>query len=59
MSDEDGPVIAREFYKDLFKLGGAAYDARNAAYALHHAVWHMRKSGVPASRWAPFVHYGV
>ena len=59
MNDKDGPVIAKEFYKEIFKFGGENYDARNAAYALHKAVKCMRKSGVPSSRWAPFVHYGV
>ncbi|KAF9028024.1 hypothetical protein BDZ89DRAFT_781717 [Hymenopellis radicata] len=54
INDEDGPEVAGETYRYL--LG----DAMNPAYALHESVKILRdQHGVPAIRWAPFVHIGI
>ena len=63
MADDDGPVIAEEFYRRLFKCDEAAEDRRpdidKSAWALHCAVKKLRDSGVSFVRWVPFVHYGL
>jgi hypothetical protein len=56
MSDEDGPDVARWFYEYLF--GKEELDLDHIAYALDGAVTKLRAKGVPASRWAPFIHTG-
>jgi hypothetical protein len=53
MNDEDGPSVARWFYERLFAL-----DLDTIAYALDVAVTKLREIGVPASRWALFIHIG-
>jgi hypothetical protein len=56
MHDADGPVIARSVYDALFK--NAYFDLDDIPYALDEAVEALRKSGVPAARWALFMHMG-
>jgi hypothetical protein len=56
MSDDDGPEIARWFYESLFAKENLDLD--NIAYALDEAVTKLRETGVPASRWALFIHIG-
>jgi hypothetical protein len=56
MNDDDGPVIAREFYEALFAR--EALDLDDIAYALDGAVAKLRENGVPAARWAAFIHIG-
>jgi hypothetical protein len=56
MNDDDGPVIAREFYEALFAR--EALDLDDIAYALDGAVAKLRDNCVPASRWAAFIHIG-
>ena len=57
--DDDGPIIAEKFYKYLIEEAGG--DSRKAAYALHHAVAHLRNVVGEKSfaRWAPFIHLGI
>ncbi|KAE9387431.1 hypothetical protein BT96DRAFT_968229 [Gymnopus androsaceus JB14] len=55
--DCDGPVIAQETYRHL--LAKENFDPRDAAYALHHAVKHLRHLNVPPVRWVPFIHIGI
>ena len=65
MTDADGPVVAEEFYKQLFKPDEEASgsdlcpDISKSAWALHCAVKKLRDSAVPCVRWVPFVHYGL
>ncbi|KAI0320132.1 CHAT domain-containing protein [Amylostereum chailletii] len=62
MADEDGPMVARAFYKAMLKFAGgdvAKLDYRNSAKALHMAVRVMRRNGVPLDRWVNFVHIGA
>jgi hypothetical protein len=56
MNDEDGPAVAREVYQTLFEK--ETLDLDDIPYALDDAVCMLREAGVPASRWALFVHMG-
>jgi hypothetical protein len=56
MDDEDGPDIARLFYEHLFAK--EELDLDSIAYTLDEAVTKLRQKGVPASRWALFIHIG-
>jgi hypothetical protein len=56
MNDDDGPDFASWFYNTLFS--GEKLDLDGIAYALDAAVTMLRKKGVPASRWALFIHVG-
>jgi hypothetical protein len=56
MNDEDGPSLARAVYGRL--LGNDQLDLEDVPYALDAAVRELRGAGVPATRWALFVHMG-
>jgi hypothetical protein len=56
MSDEDGPKVARRVYERLFEKG--RLDLDDVPYALDDAVRMLRDKGVPAERWALYVHMG-
>jgi hypothetical protein len=56
MNDEDGPAVARRVYQTLFEK--ETLDLDDIPYALDDAVRMLREAGVPASRWALFVHMG-
>jgi hypothetical protein len=56
MSDEDGPRLARRFYEVLFDR--QQLDLDDIPYALDAAVQALRSAGVPARRWALFMHMG-
>jgi hypothetical protein len=57
MSDVDGPQIARWFYEALMEQ--EQLDLGHIPYALDRAVRRLRETGVPASRWSTFVHFGA
>jgi hypothetical protein len=57
MDDADGPHVATTFYEKLFE--GPSIDVDSVAYALDEAVAELRQKGVPASRWATFIHMGA
>jgi hypothetical protein len=57
MDDLDGPFMARHIYSRVFQNGHLDLDA--VPYAVDDAVRRLRESGVPASRWATYVHFGV
>ena len=61
MADQDGPDIAREIYERLFiKEGGEMRSQlEDTAVALDTVMNLMRKDGLPPSRWAQYVHYGI
>ncbi|KAJ7037796.1 CHAT domain-containing protein [Mycena alexandri] len=59
MADNDGPHVAREFYRHLFRLGQDKANARDSAVALSTATKYLRKMGVPLDRWINFVHIGA
>jgi hypothetical protein len=56
MHDEDGPNVTRWFYEALFARD--TLDLDDIAYALDLAIAKLREKGVPASRWAAFIHIG-
>jgi hypothetical protein len=56
MHDEDGPNLARHFYQTLFEH--ERLDLDDIAYALDDAIQKLRIQGVPARRWALFMHMG-
>ena len=62
MHDCDGPEVAEAIYRDIFQ-GWDREDFTIApsqvAFALDKIMRKMRDDGVPASRWAQFVHFGV
>ncbi|KAJ6527602.1 CHAT domain-containing protein [Mycena vulgaris] len=58
MHDPDGPVVAEEFYSQLFR-NGRQPSASDAAQALHLAVKELKAQGVPYHRWVPFIHMGI
>jgi CHAT domain-containing protein len=58
MHDPDGPVVAKEFYSQLFQ-NKRQPSANDAAEALHLAVKELRARGVPYQRWVPFIHMGI
>jgi hypothetical protein len=57
MSDEDGPRLARSFYEALFER--ETLDLDDIPYALDAAIQALRSAGVPARRWALFMHMGA
>ena len=59
IQDNDAPIVAEKFYKYLTEEAGG--DSGKAAYALHHAVAHLRNMrGVDrVELWAPFIHLGI
>ncbi|PBK97702.1 TPR-like protein [Armillaria gallica] len=59
MSDKDGPELAQKFYSYMLREGVDCADWRNSAMALHLAVQNMRHQGIPAERWATFIHIGA
>jgi hypothetical protein len=56
MHDEDGPKLAQRFYEGLFAK--PSLDLDDVPYALDDAIQALRMDGVPAPRWAPFMHLG-
>jgi hypothetical protein len=56
MHDEDGPKVAQAFYEALFR--GPSLSLDDVPYALDEAVHVLRDAGVPAQRWALFMHMG-
>jgi hypothetical protein len=56
MHDNDGPMMARSVYESLFAQDYVDLD--DVAFALDDAVHVLRAEGVPASRWALFMHMG-
>ncbi|KAJ7050647.1 CHAT domain-containing protein [Mycena amicta] len=65
MDDEDGPLVAEQFYTNLFHLASknAGYagqpQAGDAAEALQMSVNEMRKRKIAPERWIPFIHFGI
>ncbi|KAG8958533.1 hypothetical protein FRC03_009034 [Tulasnella sp. 419] len=62
MADLDGPSVAQEVYKHMFRrveLQEGTVDFRDAAEALHLATKKLRDSKVPVERWINFIHIGA
>jgi CHAT domain-containing protein len=58
MTDKDGPDVAEDFYRYIFRNSGGV-DFRDSAAALNHATQVMRSKRVPMDRWINFVHIGA
>ncbi|KAG5636260.1 hypothetical protein H0H81_008616 [Sphagnurus paluster] len=58
MADSDGPRVAEMMYRKVCEQGNGP-EVGLAAEGLHRAVESLRRQGVPAHRWIPFVHFGV
>ena len=59
MGDIDGPTVAKTVYEELYHPGAEMLDYDAIPYALDLAVRKLRAKGLSASRWAPYVHFGV
>jgi CHAT domain-containing protein len=61
VSDEDGPELAKSFYKSLSSSEGKKTPPyRRTARALRNAVQKLRRNRrVTLERWVNFVHYGA
>ncbi|KAI0250879.1 CHAT domain-containing protein [Lactifluus subvellereus] len=61
MVDEDGPEVAKHFYKLMFSSeGGKVPSYMRSARALRNAVQRLRKKrGMTLERWVNYVHYGA
>jgi hypothetical protein len=57
MYDSDGPQVAQSVYRAI--LGKEMFQLDDIPYALDDAVQELRKQGVPANRWATFMHIGA
>ncbi|EJT99001.1 hypothetical protein DACRYDRAFT_56827 [Dacryopinax primogenitus] len=57
IADKDAPIVTKDVYEYIFADGQG--DFRSSAEALHAAVMHLRRCGLPAIRWVPFVHLGM
>jgi hypothetical protein len=57
MGDEDGPSMAQSFYEAL--LENELIQLEDIPYALDVAVQKLRAAGVPANRWATYIHLGA
>lgn len=53
----DGPFIAERICSKIFHKG--VLDLSAVPFALDQAVQELRETGVPASRWATYVHFGI
>ncbi len=63
MANEDGPDLAKHFYKSMFprrEQGEPVPYYKRSAGALRDAVKKLRKKrGITLERWVNFVHYGA
>ena len=65
MSDEDGPELAETMYSKLLEddeyhmPGTRVMTVDDIPYRLDEMAQRMCRQGLPASRWAPFVHFGM
>ncbi|KAG8920369.1 hypothetical protein FRC02_000949 [Tulasnella sp. 418] len=70
MADADGPALAEQIYKYMFRRVGRGkgretvengVDFRDSAEALHNAIKALRdrKEGFPLEKWINFVHIGA
>lgn len=59
MGDVDGPIVAKRIYEELFAGDEEYLIPDRIPYALDAAVADLRKRGLHASRWAPYVHFGI
>jgi hypothetical protein len=49
--------MAERIYSKIFQKG--TLDLSAVPYALDQAIQELREAGVPALRWATYVHFGI
>lgn len=70
MEDEDGPRVARAIYEAIFNPDHEIESddpteqiwnihLETVPRALEKVAEDMRAEGLPASRWAQYIHYGI
>jgi hypothetical protein len=60
IKDENGSIVAKKFYDQVFGKGIKESVASDTALALHQALCYLRhKAQVPLAQWVPFIHLGV
>ena len=59
MNDNDGPLIARSIYEEVFKDPTTSLDPKMIPYALDRAIHKLQQNGVHPSRWATYIHVGI
>jgi CHAT domain-containing protein len=59
VADIDGPDVAEEFYRHMFRNPDGGVDFRDSAMALNEATRVMRRKGTTVDRWINFVHIGA
>jgi len=60
LSDVDTPILAKEFYKYMFRNGVDQVNIRDSAKALQVAVDALKKiPQITPNRWIQLVHIGV
>ncbi|KAI0043484.1 hypothetical protein FA95DRAFT_1498541, partial [Auriscalpium vulgare] len=59
MDDEDGPLLAKEFYCRILHPKNKPVDFKDAAKVLKAVTKEMRRQDVPLHRWVAFVHIGA
>ncbi|EIN09350.1 hypothetical protein PUNSTDRAFT_68115 [Punctularia strigosozonata HHB-11173 SS5] len=61
MNDADGPRVAADVYRTMFKETAVSnpIDCSSVAFGLDSAVRKMRAQGLQARRWATYVHIGL
>ena len=60
MMDMDGPMVARTFYRHMFRNGAQKVDFRDAATAIQLATKALRrKKWMTMDRWINFIHVGA
>ncbi|KAF8991223.1 hypothetical protein BDQ17DRAFT_1371007, partial [Cyathus striatus] len=52
-------MIARTIYEELFRHGDLKLNARTIPEALDFATRQLRAKGIPAIRWATYIHVGM
>lgn len=59
MNDADGPYVAKIVYKRLFEDDSEFLDRDTIPFALDEAARKLREDGIPAARWATYIHVGI
>jgi hypothetical protein len=59
MEDIDGPLVAKEFYEQLFNTPSEFLEPDAVAYAFDAAIRTLRDTRPSPGRWAPYIHLGM
>ena len=59
MGDEEGHIVAKEIYSELFKGNSEFLDPSAIPYALDTAIKKLQERDSDPSTWAEYIHLGV